>query len=353
GRVSVAVLEREFRLFSHTSTRSARQIQPSYGPPPIGMLTEATLDVLTDPTWGFPTGLLTPRPLYLLSLTESTNPRTFEDTHGITPVNVATIEAAFPALRRGLTRTAAVDAAAVEADVDTLLAHYTRAAEDAGVRILTGSGFEEVDRVGNRWVVRAGDLVVEAGTVVNAAGAWADGVAEAFGAAPRGLSPMRRTVAVAAPRERDRVDPGWPMLADADDSFYLRPQGRHVLASVLEDEPSIAEDARPYRTVVRSILDRVNDVTDLDLRNPVQAWTGLRTVSPDGLPVVGRDGRVEGFYWLAGQGGYGIQTSAGLAEAVAAELLDREIELPEFHRERARLAMVQLRPDRSSLPAWC
>jgi D-arginine dehydrogenase len=118
------------------------------------------------------------------------------------------------------------------------------------------------------------------------------------------------------------------MAADALDTFYFRPRGTGILASALEDEPSEPEDARPRAEVVATVLERVNAVTDFDLREATTTWTGLRTLAPDAVPVVGRDGAVPGFYWLAGQGGYGIQTSAALGAVVADDLLGTPSAIP-------------------------
>ena len=114
------------------------------------------------------------------------------------------------------------------------------------------------------------------------------------------------------------------MASDVADTFYFRPRGEAILASALEDVVSEPEDAQPYNDVIATVVERVNAATDLDLGAPITTWTGLRTLSPDTSPVVGFDEDVPGFYWLAGQGGYGIQTSAALAQVAAADLVDAE-----------------------------
>jgi glycine/D-amino acid oxidase-like deaminating enzyme len=157
--------------------------------------------------------------------------------------------------------------------------------------------------------------------VVNAAGAWADAVAAIFGAAPQGLVPYRRTAAV--------VDVGHPLAADqpmvaaADDSFYYRPEGGQVLISPSEKVASAAEDARPRPGDVEAVIGLINRMTTMDIRSVARSWTGLRTEPADGHPVVGFDGTVPGFFWLAGQGGYGFQTSCGIAELATGLLLGR------------------------------
>jgi D-arginine dehydrogenase len=136
------------------------------------------------------------------------------------------------------------------------------------------------------------------------------------------------------------------MAADVADTFYFRPRGATLLGCVLEDEPSEPEDARPRPDVIAAVVERLNAVTDLALLGATSAWTGLRTVAPDGLPVVGRDPEVPGLYWLAGQGGFGIQTSAALGELVAADLLGVPSGLGGLDG-----VLDAIRPDRDALAA--
>ena len=203
-----------------------------------------------------------------------------------------------------------------------LLAWYRADAVATGTTVVTGSRVTAAERVGGAWRLTAGTETVEAPVVVNASGAWVDTVAALFGVRPRGLTPKRRTVVV-APASRP-IDPLWPMAADVADTFYFRPRGDAVLASALEDLVSVPEDATPFDHDVATIIERVDAATDLELGTPITTWTGLRTLSPDTSPVVGFDEDVPGFYWLAGQGGYGIQTSAALAQVAAADLVGAE-----------------------------
>ena len=157
---------------------------------------------------------------------------------------------------------------------------------------------------------------IRAEVVVDAAGAWADVVAEAFGAAPVGLRALRRTIAVARPSRP--IDPDWPFVVDVGGGFYFRPEGPHVLASPADETPQPPGETRAEELDVALALDRVNGATDLGLRSVQSSWAGLRTFSPDGNPVVGFDPDVAGLFWFAGQGGYGIQLSPALAELGAA-----------------------------------
>lgn len=321
GRARVVVIEAEPQLFHHTSSRSAQQMQPTYGPAPVRALTTASIPMVQAKAERAGLRIYVPRPLLWLHYEQT--PDRFDallaTVPGLTPIGADEAVRLLPALDRAPLADAAIDASAVEVDVPTLLDWYRADAVATGTRIIAGSRVTGAERVGDAWRLTAGTETVEAPTVVNAAGAWVDRVAALVGARPHGLTPKRRTVAV-APANRP-VDPGWPMASDVADRFYFRPRGEAILASALEDTVSEPEDAQPYAEVVATVLERVNAVTDLDLGTPITTWTGLRTLSPDSAPVVGYDESVPGFYWLAGQGGYGIQTSAALAEVAAADLL--------------------------------
>jgi D-arginine dehydrogenase len=160
---------------------------------------------------------------------------------------------------------------------------------------------------------------VAAPVVVNAAGAWADSVAVRLGVPPVGLRPLRRTVAVA---RADGVDRAWPIVADVGETFYFWPEGAGLLVSPADETPSEPCDARPDDVDVALAIERVNEATTLGLRSVVTAWAGLRTFAPDRNPVAGADPAAPGLYWLAGQGGYGIQAAPALARLVADAVTD-------------------------------
>ena len=321
GRASVVVIEAEPELFHHTSSRSAQQMQPTYGPAPVRALTTASIPLVDEKAARAGVPIYLPRPLlWLHSAAERAPFETLLATvPGLTAIGAAEAVRMLPVLRPELLVDAAVDLSAVEVDVPLLLDWYRADALAAGASIVTGARVTAADRVGDSWRLTAGVETVEASVVVDAAGAWVDVVATLFGVRPRGLTPKRRTVAVALPGRP--IDPRWPMAADVADRFYFRPRGEAILASALEDVVSEPEDAQPIADDVATVIERVNAATDLELGAPITTWTGLRTLSPDTAPVVGFDDAVPGFYWLAGQGGYGIQTSAALARYAAAELL--------------------------------
>jgi D-arginine dehydrogenase len=345
GRARVVLLEAEPELFHHTSSRSAEQMQPTYGPAAVRRLTTASIPMVQAVADRLGTPVFSPRPLLWVSYTEARGhlDELLATVPGLDEVDAAEAVRLLPALLPDPLRGAAVDRSAVEVRVPLLLEAYRSAALDAGVDIRNAARVERAERVGGSWRLTAGGARLEAPMVVDAAGAWAERVAALLGAAGRGLVPKRRTVAVAVPTGRP-VEPGWAMAADVADRFYFRPRAEAVLACALEDEPSEPEDAQPRPEIVATALERVNAVTDLALTGATSAWTGLRTVAPDALPVVGRDGQVPGFYWLAGQGGYGIQTSAALAAVVAADLLREPHGLPGLDG-----VLAELSPARTAL----
>jgi glycine/D-amino acid oxidase-like deaminating enzyme len=159
----------------------------------------------------------------------------------------------------------------------------------------------------------------ETGVLVNAAGAWADELAVISGVEKLGLQPYRRTAAIAAV-ERPLPEHS-PMVAAADNTFYFRRDGGDVLISPSETVPSGPEDAKPRPGDVERLVATLNQVTTLGITGVRRAWTGLRTEAADGVPVAGFDAEAPGFYWLAGQGGYGFQTSSAMAELAAAQIL--------------------------------
>jgi D-arginine dehydrogenase len=179
-------------------------------------------------------------------------------------------------------------------------------------------------------------------TLINAAGAWADGIAEQAGVRPLGLTPKRRTAFnIPAPPGMDVRD--WPMVNDAEEQFYFKPDAGQILVSPADATPSAAVDAYPEDLDVATGVERLERATTLNVQRVSRAWAGLRTFAADASPVVGRDGGVLEFFWLAGQGGYGIKTSPSLSRACASLIRDRR--LPD-DLVRLGITVSQLSPDR-------
>jgi glycine/D-amino acid oxidase-like deaminating enzyme len=320
-RARVVLLETEDALFRHTSSRSAQQVQPSYGPPAVRQLTTTSLGILRALDEDVSDPVLSPRTLYVVGLDDSSRvAHMVSEGTAMRMTTSAEVEEAIPGLRPGLVREVAADDHASEVKVSVLLARYVQRAKREGVEFVSRAKVTAVARVGSSYRLTTTAGIITAPIVVNAAGAWADEVAALAGSQRLGLAPLRRTV-ILAPPTGTPIGPMWPMIYDAAGSLYFRPHGHQVLASALEDEVSIAEDARPRQDVVERTLARLNALTSFDVAVATEAWTGLRTVTGDDVPAVGFDHEVEGFFWLAGQGGYGIQTSAAISILAAAAIL--------------------------------
>ncbi|MBD7996012.1 FAD-binding oxidoreductase [Arthrobacter sp. Sa2CUA1] len=315
----VVLLEAEDTLAYHTSSRSARQLIPSYGPPPVQDLTVRTLALIRELEAELPQPMLTPRSFLLVGDEEDVRDQASGHMHPITMAEAAGLA---PELHAGAFAAAGLDTTSVSCDTGLLLDWHHRRIESFGGRILTGCRVETAEwTASGDWLVTAAGERFRASTVVNAAGAWADSVAGVFGARSRRLQPYRRTAAIV--EAANPPAPDGPMVASALETFYYRPDADGVLVSPSEAVPSHSEDARHRPEDIDALISLVNSVTSLGLGEVRRAWTGLRTEAPDGLPVVGYDDVVPGFYWLAGQGGYGFQTSSGIAELAAAQLLGR------------------------------
>jgi D-arginine dehydrogenase len=249
---------------------------------------------------------------------------------------VAGAQTLCPALRTEFVAAAAVERTSQDIDVDALYQQYRRRAAAAGVVQRTSIGVEAGEWTGKEWRLTTDRGELTAGRVVNAAGAWADAIAARLGVPPAGLRPLRRTVAIVT---TDRVPPTWPLVGDVGETFYFRPDSGGVLLSPADETPSPPVDARAEMEDVAIALDRVNEATTLDLRRVRTSWAGLRTFATDRNPILGADPGQEGFFWYAGQGGYGIQMAPALARLGAALLLGERYEVPD-------LDVQQLSPDR-------
>jgi D-arginine dehydrogenase len=160
--------------------------------------------------------------------------------------------------------------------------------------------------------------------IVNAAGAWADGVAESAGVAPLGISPKRRTMVQLRVGRSGLKE--LPLVDAADGTFYFKGEGdSSVWLSPHDEIASDPCDAAPDEVDVAIAIDRFQQVVDWPVVRVERSWAGLRSFAPDRLPVYGFDSRVPGFFWCAGQGGFGIQTSPAAAVMAAALLLEEEL----------------------------
>lgn len=345
----VCLLERESTLAFHTTGRSAALFLETYGNAAIRALTTASRQFLLDPPDGFDRKLVAPRSLLQFAgrgrgdALESLFDQVRVHTPDARIVSPAAARSLFPLLREDRIDLAMFEPGSKEVDVHALHQGYVHGLKHRGGSIHIDSAVVSLNRREGVWEVKTGDGVVRtAQVVVDAAGAWADSIAELAGAARSGLQALRRSVfMVGMP---DGIDSSvLPTLSDIDESFYLKPEGHQLLCSPADETPTPPSDARPDELEIARAFDAIHETTYLTTRHVRSSWAGLRSFVPDRTPVVGFDPEVDGFFWCAGQGGYGIQTCAALARVGAA--LVRDAPIPSDVLERG-LDVADLAPGR-------
>jgi D-arginine dehydrogenase len=182
-----------------------------------------------------------------------------------------------------------------------------------------------LSRIGADWQVEVPGQTMRAPIIINAAGAWADVIAKMAGVATKGLRPLRRTALLVDP-PAGMVPDAWPMVVDVEEQFYLKPDAGKLLISPADETPSEPCDAQPEELDIAICVDRIQTAFDLQIRRIDHKWAGLRSFLPDGDPVAGYAPDAPGFFWLAGQGGYGIQSAPAMARSAAA--LVQGLDLP-------------------------
>jgi D-arginine dehydrogenase len=200
-----------------------------------------------------------------------------------------------------------------------------------------------------QWLVETSRGKFAAPILVNAAGAWADQVARMAGVPPVGLTPKRRTAfTIDVPGVSVT---GWPLINDVGEAFYFKPDAGRLFVSPADATPSEPMDAYPEDMDVATGVERLESATTISVQRIAHSWAGLRTFAKDGSPVVGADETAEGFFWLAGQGGYGIKTSPALSRACAALIRDKRLpdDLRRLGIDEVDLAPARFRTHTSSL----
>jgi len=327
GKRSVLLLERESQPGYHATGRSAAMFMESYGPPAVRALTRASRAFYEQPPNGFGEApLLTPRGvLYLVTHGQEALLEEMKRTLAASGSVLERLDAGAALARVGCLRPEVVHGAlyehgAQDIDVNALHQGFLRGMRGRGGELRTGAHVIAARRSNERWTLRLADgEVVQAQAVVDAAGAWADEVAALFGAAPIGLVPRRRSAFTFKAPEGSDVS-GWPAVVGVDESYYFKPDAGQLLGSPANADPTVPHDVVPEEFDIALGIHQIEAVTTLTIRRPASTWAGLRSFARDGELVIGWDEHCPGFFWLAGQGGYGIQCAAGASE-LAASLL--------------------------------
>ncbi len=321
GSGPVVLLEAEDQPGYHTTGRSAAFWEECYGGPDVVPLT------LASGMWLRNRGFLEPRGALYVGLSAHEGALdAFMETFAGTGVSIERLDRSrlaerLPGVRPAYTG-AVWEPACADIDVAGLHQHYLSAARRGGVELRTRWRLVSAERGGSGWrLANERGETLTCDTVANAAGAWADTVAQLAGGRPLGIQPLRRTVAQLRTNPPPPID--LPLVLDIEGRFYFKPESGRLWLSPHDEEPSPPCDAAPEELAVAEAIDRFQRVVDWQVLGVERKWAGLRSFAPDRLPVYGFDPRVPGLFWFAGQGGFGIQTAPAAARLGAQLLLDK------------------------------
>ena len=341
GKRRTLILEAENQCGYHSTGRSAAFYLESYGGSDVAKLTLASRDFLGRPPRDFSeNGFLRIRgDLHVTRDSLPQMPSTIETRI----VERAELEQLIPGLRP-VWRRALFEPGCADIDVSALHAAYLRQFRLNGGRVHTGAKLVRAKRRARSWALTLEDgATLSASVLVNAAGAWADTVAEAADVRPLGIEPLRRTMVQLQVGRSGLKD--LPLVDDAQGTFYFKGERDNSLWLTPHDEiPSEPCDVQPEEMDVALAIDRFQKVVDWPVQRVERTWAGLRSFAPDRLPVYGFDTSVRSFFWCAGQGGFGIQTSPAAAKMAAAVLLEEDASPSVAHIDPALFSPERLDP---------
>lgn len=319
------VLEAESAFGYHSSGRSATFFHFGIGNAPVRGLTAFSRDYFETAVHnGVPVSI--PSPALFIARADMVEPlgvleqdmRHFtDDLEWVDQVGVAALVPVIrcddDAIVKGL-----IDRSARRIDSEALQQGYRATLKRHGGESVSGARVVAIVRDAHAWILStaAGEQFA-APVIVNAAGAWCDEVARLAGVQPLGLRALRRTIIVFDP-PADSASRSWPFTKTAVDDFYMLPEAGQLLASPVDEVPSEPTDAQPEEYDVALAAAKVEEYTSIAVRRVRGSWAGLRTFTHDRVPVAGFADDAEGFFWLAGQGGYGLQTAPAMSAATEA-----------------------------------
>ena len=314
GRVTL--LEAEPALGYHASGRSAALFEPRYGLAPVVELSLASEDHHRHANGG----VLSPRGMMIVAR-QSEAAAFAEDIAdmALDQITVEEAQAMVPILNPEAVALAGYASHAEDIDTDLLIQNFLREARANGATIVTGARVTGIARDAGGWTVTSAAGSHSGRMLVNAAGAWVDGVAQMAGVRPLGFQPNRRSMArIPAPGGHDLSR--WPMIFGAGEGWYCKPDAGALIVSPAEEHPMDPHDAWADDMVLAEGLARYEEMVTEPVTRMISNWAGLRTFAPDRVLVIGPDPAVPDFFWLAGQGGYGFQTCPA-ASQLAADLI--------------------------------
>ncbi len=345
----VLILEMEDRPGFHTTGRSAATFEPNYGPPSILAFTRASNAFFVSPPQGFSDGpLLVPRASLFFETEgqEIFTEKLLASGSGLEELSEAQALKHFPILREGYAKRTFLDPHTGDLDVDLLHRGYLKLFKSRGGQLLNNAAAKTIERVGKNWRITTPQGIFESAILVNAAGAWGDVVAVKAGVKPVGLQPKRRSIGV-IPVDGIQGAADFPLVTDMGETWYAKPQSGKMIVSSADATPVDPHDAYADDMAIAEGIERLMTATTIEINHLDHSWGRLRTFAPDGSPVIGYDPYTEGFFWLVGQGGYGIQSAPALSRTAAAMVLGEK--LPQDVLD-AGLVLRDISPERLNTP---
>ncbi len=318
------MLERESEPGYHTTGRSAAQFLETYVNSVARCLSRASRAFFFTPPKGFAEQqLLSARAALYIAREDQLDKLTrFEDdvrrlTPSVERLSARQTLEIVPALKESYVASSVIEPEAMDVDIHALHLGYLKGLRRRGGKVVTDAVVSALSRSGGVWMAETPAGSFSAPVIVNAAGAWCDMIAKLAGVRPTGLVPKRRTAFTIDPPPGLDIS-AWPLTIDIDERFYFKPESGLILVSPADATPSPPCDSRPEDIDIALAVERIQTATTLTVPRINHKWAGLRSFVADDTPVLGMDGEAGGFFWLAGQGGSGIQTAPAMACAVAA-----------------------------------
>jgi len=330
ANAKVLVLEMEAQPGYHATGRSAAYFAPAYGNQVVRGITAAGEHFYRTPPLGFTeVELVNQRDaLFIANHGQVDQVVAMQQENPVlAAVSPDYVRQRVPVIKREYVAAALHDTSGGDLDVDAILQGYVRLLRQRGGSLQAGQAVKSMAFSGGVWQLHTDNETMSAPIVINAAGAWVDEIAKCAGLGALGIVPKRRTaILIDPPQDLDIF--AWPLVIDIDERFYFKPDAGQILISPADETPDQPGDARPGELDIAIAADRFETVTGISVARIKHSWAGLRTFARDKTFVAGFDPRADGFFWLAGQGGYGVQSAPGLAQLTAALINGKSLEGP-------------------------
>ncbi|MBO6824731.1 MAG: FAD-binding oxidoreductase [Sneathiella sp.] len=315
---SVIVLEAEQSIGYHASGRTAAIFIRNYGNETLRALNALSEPFFKEPEGVSESSLLTPRGQLMFAHEDHLDDLNnyLEGAAGMEVLSPSEAGELVPVLKTDLIVKAAYEKRAQDIDVDRMLQGYQRLLKSRGGQVVLSGQVSGMSYDTGAWTLKTATDTYQAPIAVNAAGAWVDDIARLADVQPVGARPLRRSAAILPRPDIDGFDK-WPLFVSASESFYAKPEAGTLMVSPADEDPVEPHDAWADDMILAEGLHRFEEATTIEVTRLEHSWAGLRTFVADRTPVVGFAPDAEGFFWLAGQGGYGIQTAPALSSLTA------------------------------------